>query len=172
VETTKDGLYFPNGARWFISFWEDKYTEKLKNGILSDPEVIYGMRVESIKEQSIPEFGDKYRFKVASPVLIRKNRDDGTREHLEFRDKEADKVMSHRMQSKLKEAGFKDEHLDLKIEFDRDFSNPKTKLIEIKGTRLKANLCPVILSGTDEAVKFAWDVGVGELTGSGFGALA
>ncbi|MDZ7693033.1 MAG: CRISPR-associated endoribonuclease Cas6 [Balneolaceae bacterium] len=172
VKTSSGGLNFPQGARWFISFWEDKYTEKLKNGILTDPEVAYGMKVKSVKQQSIPEFGDEYRFKVASPVLIRKNRDDGTREHLEFRDEEVDELMSQRMQSKLKEAGFNDEHLDIKIEFDQDYSNPKTKLIEIKGIQLKANLCPVKISGTDEAVKFAWDVGVGELTGSGFGALA
>jgi len=172
VNGTQSGLNFPQGARWFISFWEKEYTEKLKNGILADPEVIYGMKVKSIKEQSIPEFGEEYRFKVASPVLVRKNRDDGTREHLEFEDKAVDKIMSRRMQSKLKEAGFDDEHLDIKIEFDRNYSNPKTKLIEIKGIQLKANLCPVKISGTDDAVKFAWDVGVGELTGSGFGALA
>jgi len=172
VETAKNGLNFPQGAKWFISFWEQKYTEQLKNGILADPEIANGMKVKSIKEQSIPEFGDEYRFKVASPVLIRKSRDDGTREHLEYSDDEVGQIMSRRMQSKLKEAGFDEEHLDIKIEFDREYSNPKTKLIEIKGTRLKANLCPVILSGTDKAVKFAWDVGVGELTGSGFGALA
>jgi CRISPR-associated endoribonuclease Cas6 len=172
VDTVNGGLNFPQGARWFISFWEEKYTEKLKNGIITDPELAYGMRVKSIKEQTIPEFGDEYRFKVASPVLVRKNRDDGTREHLEYSDEEVDKIMSQRMQSKLKEAGFGDEHLDIRILFDRDYKNSKTKLINIKGTRLKANICPVLLSGTDEAVKFAWDVGIGELTGSGFGALA
>ncbi|RMF43851.1 MAG: CRISPR-associated protein Cas6, partial [Bacteroidetes bacterium] len=30
---------------------------------------------------------------------------------------------------------------------------------------------PVILTGTPEALTFAWTCGVGELTGSGFGAL-
>jgi CRISPR/Cas system endoribonuclease Cas6 (RAMP superfamily) len=29
----------------------------------------------------------------------------------------------------------------------------------------------VVVTGTPEAVQFAWTVGVGELTGSGFGAL-
>lgn len=172
VETTEDGLNFPQGAKWFISFWEKEFTEKLKDGILANPEVFQGMKVQSIKEQSIPDFGDEYRFKVASPVLVRKNRDDGTREHLEYDNEKIDQIMSQRMQSKLKEAGFDDKHLDINISFDREYANPRTKLIEIKGTQLKANLCPVKLSGTDEAVKFAWDVGVGELTGSGFGALA
>ncbi|MFH5831296.1 hypothetical protein ACG2F4_00315 [Halalkalibaculum sp. DA3122] len=73
VDSTSNGLNFPQGARWFISFWEKEYAEKLKDGILSAPEVIYGMKVKSVKEQSIPEFGDEYRFKVASPVLVRKN---------------------------------------------------------------------------------------------------
>jgi CRISPR-associated endoribonuclease Cas6 len=171
VNRVENGLNFTQGARWFISFWEDRYTEKLKNGIIADPEVAYGTKVESVKEQTIPEFGDEYRFKVASPVLVRKNRDDGSRKHLEYSDKGVNELLSYRMQSKLKEAGFTGEHLNINISFDKDYKNPKTKLVDIKGIQLKANVCPVLLSGTDEAVKFAWNVGVGELTGSGFGAL-
>lgn len=172
VDAVNGGLNFPKGAHWFISFWEDQFTERLKDGIIAEPNIALGMKVKSVKEQAIPEFGDEYRFKVASPVLVRKNRDDGSREHLEFDDEEVDEIMSQRMQSKLRKAGFGANHQDIKISFDREYSNPKTKLIRIKGSRLKANLCPVKLSGTDEAIKFAWDVGVGELTGSGFGALA
>jgi CRISPR-associated endoribonuclease Cas6 len=171
VNRVENGLNFPKGARWFISFWEQQYAEKLKDGIITDPAIVYGMRVKTVKEQAIPNFGDEYRFKVASPVLVRKNRDDGTRKHLEYRDKRVNELMSHRMQTKLKEAGFKHEYLDINVSFDQDYPDPKTKLIDIKGTKLKANICPIILTGSDEAVKFAWDVGIGELTGSGFGAI-
>lgn len=164
-------ISFRKEARWFISFWEEEYTQKLKNGILADPEVINGMKVKSVKEQAIPELGKKYRFKVAGPVLIRENRDDGTRKHLTLEDEGVDELLSYRMQSKLKQAGFNEEHLDMHISFDRDYPSPQTKLVDIKGTKLRGTICPVKLSGTEEAVKFAWDVGVGELTGSGFGAL-
>ena len=57
------------------------------------------------------------------------------------------------------------------IRFDEKYLNPKTKLVDIKGTKLKTNICPVLIEGDEEALKFAWNVGVGELTGSGLGAL-
>lgn len=165
------GLNFPNGAKWFISFWEDEYTEKLKNGILNKPEVIWGLKIEKIKEQAIPEFGEDYRFKVASPVLVRSNQDDGSRKHLLYNEKEADEILTRRMKAKLEEANFNETESNISISFDRRYPNPQTKLVDIKGTKLRANVCPVKIKGSPEAVKFAWNVGVGELTGSGFGAL-
>lgn len=171
AERVDGGLRFPNGARWFISFWEDEHTERLKNGILRQPKVILGMKVDKIKEQSIPEFGDNYRFKVASPVLVRSNQDDGSRKHLLYNEEETDEILTKRMKAKLEAANFNISHSNISISFDRSYSNPHTKLVDIKGTKLRANVCPVIIKGTPEAVKFAWNVGVGELTGSGFGAI-
>lgn len=171
ADRVNGGLNFPQGVRWFISFWEDEHTNKLKDGILTEPNVCYGMKVTKIKEQKIPEFGDGYRFKVASPVLVRSNQDDGSRKHLLYKDKEADKILTKRMRAKLKAANFNDDSYKIHISFDREYPNPQTKLVDIKGTKLRANICPVNIKGTPEAVKFAWNVGVGELTGSGFGAI-
>ena len=165
------GLSFPNGAKWFISFWEDAHTKQLKDGILKEPDVSFGMKVAKIKEQAIPDFGEGYRFKVASPVLVRANLDDGKRKHLRYNEKEADKILTKRMKAKLKAANFDDHNCNINISFDRDYSNPQTKLVDIKGTKLRANICPVKIKGEPKAVKFAWNVGVGELTGSGFGAI-
>lgn len=171
VERVDGGLNFPNGAKWFVSFWEDEHTEKLKDGILRKPEVILGMNVEKVKEQAIPEFGEDYRFKVASPVLVRANQDDGSRKHLLYNDKEADEILTRRMKAKLEAADFNEIEYNISISFDRSYPNPQTKLVDIKGTKLRANVCPVKIEGSPEAVKFAWNVGVGELTGSGFGAI-
>lgn len=171
VKKVKGGLNFPNGAKWFISFWEDEYTDKLKNGILKDPIVQYGMKIANIKEQSIPDFGDHYKFKAASPILVRENEDNGSRKHLIFKDKEADGVLTKRMRSKLKSANFGDHLCNINISFDRDYPKSQTKLINIKGIELRASICPITIQGSPEAVKFAWNVGVGELTGSGFGSI-
>jgi CRISPR/Cas system endoribonuclease Cas6 (RAMP superfamily) len=51
------------------------------------------------------------------------------------------------------------------------YPHARDKVATVKGTDHKGSICPVVVEGTPEAVQFAWTVGAGELTGSGFGAL-
>ncbi|WP_460879488.1 CRISPR-associated endoribonuclease Cas6 [Pontibacter rugosus] len=44
-------------------------------------------------------------------------------------------------------------------------------MLTIKGVDHKCSSCPVVVEGTPSITRFAWLVGIGELTGSGFGAL-
>jgi len=60
---------------------------------------------------------------------------------------------------------------NVKVSFDKNYLNPKTKLVNIKNIKNRANFCPIIIEGDPEAIKFAWNVGVGHSTGSCFGAL-
>lgn len=169
AERVDGGLHFPNGANWFISFWESKYGSDLIQGIVDKPEVMYGMEVDEVKISKTPSFEREQRFKVASPVLVRKNEDDEKRKHLTFKDEDVDEYLSRTVNKKIKEAGLKSSQLD--VRFDKTYHNPKTKLIHLKGTKLRANFCPVIIKGDAKAIEFAWTVGIGELTGSGFGSL-
>lgn len=166
------GLEFTEGARWFVNFWDEAPISQLKNQIIDDANFINGMEVLHIKEQATPKFKKKYRFKAASPILLRQRRDDGTRQHLRVADEESDMLLTKRLRSKMIKAGISASDRDVEVEFDKTYKNPKTKLIDIKGVKLVANLCPVIITGSPTALAFAWNVGVGELTGSGFGALA
>lgn len=59
----------------------------------------------------------------------------------------------------------------MKVSFDKNYFNPKTKLVRINGIDSRANFCPVIIEGNPEAIRFAWNVGVGHSTGCGFGAI-
>lgn len=163
------GLNFPDGARWFISFWESKYGADLIQGIVDKPEVMYGMEVDEVKVAKTPSFEREQRFLVASPVLVRKNEDPNNRKHLTYSDEEVDQYLSRTVNRKIIEAGLDNDQL--KVAFDRTYHNPKTKLVNLKGTELRANFCPVIIKGDPKAIEFAWTVGVGELTGSGFGSL-
>jgi CRISPR/Cas system endoribonuclease Cas6 (RAMP superfamily) len=196
-------LHFPDGATWRISFWEEEYTEQLVDGIMNDPDVMNGMRVFEINEQTLPNFGNRYRFEVDSPVLVRKNRDDGGRDHLLWEDEEADELLTKTLRRKLNEAGVavseipgsagvpagkqrnggggaegqvgsssdRVEDLEVNIRFDREYDGAKSKLVTIKETSHRASVCPVIVEGSEEVLQFAWCVGVGDLSGSGFGAL-
>jgi CRISPR-associated endoribonuclease Cas6 len=169
AERDDGGLNFPNGARWFISFWESKYGADLIQGIVDKPEVMYGMEVDEVKVAKTPSFKSEQRFLVASPILIRRNKDPNHRKHLTYSDEEVDQYLSRTVNRKMKEAGFDNDQLE--IAFDRTYQNPKTKLVNLKGTELRANFCPVIIKADPKSIEFAWTVGVGELTGSGFGSL-
>ena len=162
-------LHFPNGAIWQISFYSEEATRKLLMGIIKDSELFNGMRVFEVQEIPTPSFGDQYRFIADGPVLARQVREDGSREYLYFDSPAADDALTTTLQHKLKMAGLPAEGVS--VAFDRSYANPRHKLVEIKGIKHKGSLCPVIISGSPEAVQFAWLVGAGELTGSGFGAL-
>ena len=59
----------------------------------------------------------------------------------------------------------------LSIQFEANYPNSRTKKITYKGVQNRANWCPVIIEGKPETKLFAWNVGLGNSTGIGFGAI-
>ena len=59
----------------------------------------------------------------------------------------------------------------LDISFDLTYAKKKIKFINYRGIRNKANLCPVYIKGKPETKAFAWNVGIGNSTGIGFGSI-
>ncbi|MBX3042530.1 MAG: CRISPR-associated endoribonuclease Cas6 [Candidatus Kapabacteria bacterium] len=166
-ENSKKGLSFKSGAIWFLSFWQEDLGKKIIFNALKNSEFIFGMKVIDITIKETPDFSNKELFSVSSPVLVRNYTENGV-EHLISDNPKCDELMTKTMQRKLREAKLDD---DIIIKFNRDYHKPKTKLIKINGIENRANLCPVIIEGNPESIKFAWNVGVGHSTGSGFGAL-
>ncbi|MCH5598024.1 CRISPR-associated endoribonuclease Cas6 [Niabella ginsengisoli] len=78
-------------------------------------------------------------------------------------------MMTETLQSKLKHANLNTD--GVAVEFDSNFPNPRTKLIKYGEINNKVNLCPIIIKGSKEQIAFAWNVGVGNSTGIGFGSL-
>ena len=170
----KGGLNFPSGANWEIGIFDDEIAERLIKGLLFDKEVIYGMKVRKVDRLSEPDFSEplgRSQFKAGSPVLIRKVEDDMSRTHLTYKDDEHAQYLKKVMVHKMQEAGLGEEHQEVRLFFDPEYPKAKTKLVDIKGIKNRASLCPVIVEGTVQARKFAWTVGAGELTGVGFGSL-
>jgi len=150
------------------------------NGALANPEMFCGMRVSQIRQQTTPDFGTRYRFKAASPVFVKgKTPVNGKPpHHYLYCEPEADalltKTLVHKMDAANREANeirFTDADKQVKVGFDREFANPKIKLVRIKNIDHKTSVCPVIIEGAPEAVRFAWNVGIGNSTGSCFGSL-
>ncbi len=163
-----DGLDFTNGAKWFVSLFEIDSAKKLLSSVLRDPNVCCGMKVTGVQIAEPPQLTTNQRFLVATPVLVKKFDGKDIR-HMTFTEKEADSVLTQTLQSKMKIVGIND--ASATVEFDRTYPKARTKLVTIKGIHNRASLCPVIVKGTPQSVTFAWEVGVGHSTGSGFGAL-
>jgi CRISPR-associated endoribonuclease Cas6 len=164
-------LEFPDGARWFVSLHDESLVETIVNSALADPEVCCGMRVTRITQQATPRFRSRHTFKVGSPVLAKSKEVDGRVKHYLFSDPEADAALTATLRHKLDKAGLGEPHNQVTVGFDKTYRNPKTKLVTIKNVHNRATVCPVIVEGTPEAVAFAWNVGIGNGTGSGFGSL-
>jgi len=164
----KDGFDFPNGARWFISFWDEEVGKQLIMSAMKDPKVCCGMVVKEIQMQDTPQFGSRERFITSSPVFIRKYDENKKAKHLTYKDEEADYYLTETLKKKLQYAKL---DYNIRVSFDRSYFKSKTKLVKINEIKSRANFCPVIIEGEPEAIKFAWNVGVGHSTGCGFGAL-
>jgi CRISPR-associated endoribonuclease Cas6 len=163
-------LFFPGGASWSVSFYDHTLAKKMIQGIMQEPEAFYGMQAIEIREQAAPSFGGHYRFKTdGGHIVVRRKRPDGGREYLLWEDEAADAALTRLLQRKMEAAGFTDR--DVQVRFDRSYSRPRTKLSTIKDVSHRGSECPVVGEGSQEAVRFAWLVGLGEMTGSGFGAL-
>lgn len=168
ARVVKDGFQFPNGATWFTSMHERELLEQCLNGIKQSPEMFCGLSVREVQLQETPRFSGKQTFRLASPVLI-KHWDGQTLRHLTWKDGElANQVMTQTLITKIEKAGIE---AQATVAFDLTYPNPKTKLVTIRNIKNKASYCSVILEGDPEAIQFAWDVGIGHSTGSGFGTL-
>ena len=168
-------LTFPDGARWRLSFWDADAAKQVLDGLLQDPSVCAGMRVVEAQQQTTPSFSGGYRFDVDAPVVTRQRRDDGSREYLLYDDERADAALTRTLRRKVDAAGLDVAPDAVHVRFDRGDDGADTKLATIKkgghAIKHKGSVCPVIVEGPPEASRFAWNVGVGELTGSGFGAV-
>lgn len=163
-----DNLIFENQTSFEFSSYDNNLIKKIINGIQNDPIINHGLEVSEISIQETPIFSNKEIFFVSSPVLI-KRKEQEREIHFTYDQKETDLLLTETLKTKLRRAGIDDNNIHLA--FDRSYQGAKIKLIYYKSIGNKTNICPVIIEGTPEQIGFAWNVGVGNSTGIGFGAL-
>ncbi len=168
----QNGLDFPRGTTWNVSFFDATVSRRLLKGILADPTAAFGMDVFEVREVASPDFQPRHYFYTDnSSVVLRQKRLDGSREYLLWDNEAADEALTQSFRRKLTNAGFTGADLDVKLCFDRTYAQARTRKISIKNIHHRGSECPVIMEGTPDAQYFAWTAGIGELTGSGFGSL-
>lgn len=170
VKTNNEWISLTKDSFFFISAFDDSLIKKILKGILNDPEVCCGSKVLDVQMMRTPEFRDQKQFFCASPIFIKRRFDDSGKEsHITFENRLSGQYLTETIKNKLSTAGLPSEGVS--IEFDNEYSNPQTKVIHYKGIQNRANICPVIITGTPEQIAFTWEVGVGNSTGIGFGSL-
>ncbi|MCB9081598.1 MAG: CRISPR-associated endoribonuclease Cas6 [Lewinellaceae bacterium] len=165
----REGLDFPNGSTFWISAQNPDLLADLIQGVFNGHQIRWGMSVREVTIQRTPTFGGKQRFIAQSPILIKRKRAEGAHQQFYYpTDPEANQYLTEIMQKKLSRS-----HLptDVSVRFDPDYPTPRIKKTRYKNIDIKGTLCPVIVEGAPEVVAFAWEVGVGNSTGIGFGAL-
>lgn len=168
TKTISEGISLTNDSYFYISAHEQQLIKSILAGLLKDPSMFCGIAVKDVQITETPYFENQQKFYLGSPVFI-KRREDGKERHFIYNDKRSDVFLTETIKAKLTKAGLPSE--GIQIEFDKEFYTPKTKLIDYKGIQNRANMCPIIIKGTPEQIGFAWNVGVGNSTGIGFGSL-
>lgn len=169
VRASKKGVSIKQDSGCFFSFHDELLAKKVVNGILDKPELFFGSQVMDISIRPTPNFTGKETFFSSSPIFIKRSIENGKEKHFTYLDKESDELMTQTLQTKLKKAGITDEGIS--VQFDTNYSGAKTKLVPYNNIKNKTNICPIIVEGTPEQLAFAWNVGIGNSTGIGFGSL-
>lgn len=167
--TDKGGLNFPKGGKWFISLYDFQRAKDITAQIRKEPEMFCGLCVNEVVLEETPDLSNRELFYLGSPILIK--RPDGERIiEYGFDDPLSGRLLEETLKTKMQKAGLSDDDT-LHIEFGLSYTKKKKKLVWYDGISNKSNMCPVFIHGSNETKQFAWNVGLGNCTGIGFGSI-
>lgn len=165
----KEGLNFPKGARWFISLYDLSRAKDIIAQIRKSPEMFCGLCVNEVVIEETPDLSNRELFYLGSPILIKRPNGNRIIEY-GYDDPLSGRMLEETLKTKMQKAGISNDDT-LHIEFDLAYAKKKKKLVWYDGISNKANMCPVIIQGSNETKQFAWNVGLGNCTGIGFGSI-
>lgn len=169
TKKVENGVVCTKGSNLFISAYDNDLLRKICLNIRKTPDLFNGMRVCEIIIEDEPDLTKKELFYLGSPILIKRYFDKENIEYC-FENPESGRMLEETLRNKMKLAGLPDDDT-LHIEFDLSYKNKKTKLVWYNHISSKANMCPVIIKGSNVTKQFAWNVGLGNCTGVGFGSI-
>lgn len=164
----KDGLRFDNGACFFFSAHDAEVVKRLVSGVMADRSMFHGMEVKEVQLTDDPDLAQKEVFFPASPIFI-KRRNGEKVDHILYDDPRAGGYLKETLQTKMAEAGIEDGTME--VRFDMSYRWAGRKMVNYNGTMNRCSWCPVIIKGKPETKLFAWNVGLGNSTGIGLGAI-
>jgi CRISPR-associated endoribonuclease Cas6 len=161
-------LIFNGETTMFFSAYDPEITKRIVQGIMDDKTMFHCFEVKEIQLMDDPDLTQQVLFYPASPVFIK--RWNGKKvDHILYDDPRAGEYLKETLLTKMAEVGLEDDTLE--INFDKAYLKAGTKMVVYNGVKNKANWCPVLIKGKQETKLFAWNVGLGNSTGIGFGAI-
>jgi CRISPR-associated endoribonuclease Cas6 len=161
-------LKFNRGTSFFFSSQNIDLVKKILLGIRNEPEMFCEMVVAEVILEEDPDLSNRDLFFAASPIFIKRRVGDKI-DHILFNDRRSAACLKETLTTKMNAVGITDNSLD--IEFDKNYSKARTQKINYKGVENRVSWCPVLIKGKPETKLFAWNVGLGNSTGIGFGAI-
>lgn len=168
TSATNKGINLNRNSYFFISAFDGDLIKQIMRGVMNDPEALCGARIVDIHIKEIPVFSNEEKFFLNSPILIRQREGEKTK-HITYLDANFEELLTNNLKMKLQKANLPDSNLSL--ELDKSYAYPQTKLVNYKGIKNKTTLAPIVIKGSPEQIAFAWQVGLGNSTGIGFGAI-
>lgn len=165
----ENGLVCPRGAKWFVSFYDEEKARMVLKSIRENPEMFSGLYITEIIIEETPNLSHRDLFYVGSPILVKRMDEKGVHEY-GYNDAEANIQMTETLRNKMIKAGLEPDD-SLEIKFDLTFEKKRQKLMWYRNISNMANVCPIIIKGKESTKQFAWNVGVGNCTGIGFGSI-
>lgn len=161
----------PRGARFFISFYNPEKAKRVLKSILDSPEMFDGLIVTDVTIEEDIDLSNRELFNFASPILVRQIvQGEKNGKEFTFDDKESAEILTDTLKKKMQVAGLPPDD-SLEIKFDTSYLHKKHTIIWYRDISMRVNKCPVIIKGKPETKLFAWNVGIGNSTGIGLGAI-
>ena len=165
---SRDGITFYNDTAFFFSAPDSELVVKLADGAKAHPNLFHGLKVSSVEVKEVPDLAKRELFYVASPLLIIPNNQVNA-EYMLYNDPGADVLLKEMMTSKLAAHGIIDE--TFAIAFDKNYASAGIKKISYNGNIMLASWCHVLIKGKPTTKACLWDIGLGNQTRKGFGAI-
>ena len=168
TKASKNGINLQQDAYFFISSLNVELIKGIVGSILDDPSLFNGIAVYNVQIQDTPIFSATEKFLMASPVLLKLKEGERIR-HVTLDDDDFEQVLTDNLKRKLEKVGLSSDGMEVRLDPETNFR--QTKLVVYKGIKNRTSLAPITLKGTQEQIAFAWNAGLGNSTGIGFGAL-
>ncbi|MDA3930137.1 MAG: CRISPR-associated endoribonuclease Cas6 [Prolixibacteraceae bacterium] len=168
IQNSNDGIWFKEETAFFFSAPNVELVRKLEAGVKANPSLFNGLIVSDIKILEDSDLSNRKLFFAASPLLMNPI-DKNQGEFIVYNMPNVNTILKENTLRKLKAAGINDETFD--IEFDKNYANAGTKKITYNGRIMRASWCQIILKGLPETKQYLWNVGLGDNTDIGFGAI-
>ena len=167
---------------WQISSPICEFVEHLAQGLLSFPQISLGQQaffVERVAVLPVPKFTETLHVRCLSPVVasVAQLRDGQMQAHYLRADdpRLAVALRENLIRKFLVVYGRRPSWSEFSLEFDREYLRRKGegiyRVVDYKGTRIKAIMAPFRVWGSPELIAMGYEAGFGEKNSMGFGMV-